>query len=276
MSLTFQDYLKMKEYIDSVIDFKCDTAGVLGSGMHDVVNEMEIVKEIPYSDIPKLPVCTNKAHSGKLVFAKLNGKNLILLDGRIHYYEGYPIQETVALIRLLVVLGVKKLLLTNAAGIVNTNFHVGDIMMIEDHISFLVPSPLIGKNIDEFGVRFPDMSNVYNEELTNKIYENAKSLNLPIQKGVYTQFSGPQFESKAEIKALRGFGTDAVGMSTVIEAIVANHAKVKVCGFSFLSNFAAGILKSPITDEEVIENAKINGKNLKTMFLMDLNTLLEA
>lgn len=276
MSLTYQDYLKMKEYIDSVIDFKCDTAGVLGSGMHDVVNEMEIVKEIPYSDIPKLSVCTNKAHSGKLVFAKLNGKNLILLDGRIHYYEGYPIQETVALIRLLVVLGVKKLLLTNAAGIVNTNFHVGDIMMIEDHISFLVPSPLIGKNIDEFGVRFPDMSNVYNEELTNKIYENAKSLNLPIQKGVYTQFSGPQFESKAEIRALRGFGTDAVGMSTVIKAIVANHAKVKVCGFSFLSNFAAGILKSPITDEEVIENAKINEKNLKTMFIMALNTLLEA
>lgn len=265
MELTYQDYLTILKEIRQQTDFEPEIGVVLGTGLGNFANEIQVEKVIPYSQLSKMPKPTNSNHSGEFIFGYLNGIKVVLMKGRIHYYEGYSTQTCVVPIRLLGMLKIKTLILTNAAGGVNFSFNPGDFMMIEDHISAFVPSPLRGTNFEEFGTRFPDMSNIYDAELTQKIYQRGKELNLPMQKGVYLQFPGPQFESKAEIKAFRGLGADAVGMSTVIEAIASNHMNIKTVGISFISNLACGMSKRKITDEEVIEEAKTSEKNLITI-----------
>lgn len=265
MELTYQDYLTILKEIRQYTDFQPEIGVVLGTGLGDFAKEIQVEKIIPYSHLSKMPKPTNSNHSGELIFGYLNGIKVVLMKGRIHYYEGYSTQTCTVPIRILGLLKIKTLILTNAAGGVNFAFKPGDFMMIEDHISAFVSSPLRGQNIDGFGTRFPDMSNIYDEALTQKIYHRGLELNLPMQKGVYLQFPGPQFESKAEIKAFRTLGADAVGMSTVIEAIVSNHMNIRTVGISFISNLACGMSKRKITDEEVIEEAKTNENNLKTL-----------
>ena len=187
------------------------------------------------------------------------------MQGRVHYYEGYPITDVVLPTRLMKLLGAQILLLTNAAGGVNTSFHAGDLMLIKDHISVFAPNPLIGQNIEELGVRFPDMSSVYDEELQELIKETAKEQHIFLQEGIYAQLTGPSFESPAEIRMLRTLGCDAVGMSTVVEAIAANHMGMKICGISCISNLAAGLSKKPLCHEEVQEAADEAAPNFKRL-----------
>ena len=187
------------------------------------------------------------------------------MKGRVHYYEGYPISDVVLPIRLMKLLGAEVLFLTNAAGGVNTSFHAGDLMMIKDHISVFAPNPLIGPNIEALGTRFPDMSNVYDKELQDVIIKTAKANHIFLQEGVYAQLTGPSFESPAEIRMLRGLGCDAVGMSTVVEAIAANHMGMKICGISCICNLAAGMTAKPLSHEEVQEAADMAAPNFKKL-----------
>ena len=187
------------------------------------------------------------------------------MKGRVHYYEGYPISDVVLPARLMKLLGAEVLFLTNAAGGVNTSFHAGDLMLIKDHISAFAPNPLIGANIDELGVRFPDMSTVYDAELQDIIRRVAKEHNIFLQEGVYTQMTGPSYESPAEIRMLRTLGCDAVGMSTVVEAIAANHMGMKICGISCISNLAAGMTLNPLSHKEVQEAADMTAPNFKKL-----------
>jgi purine-nucleoside phosphorylase len=187
------------------------------------------------------------------------------MKGRVHFYEGYPISDVVLPARLMRLLGAKALFLTNAAGGVNTSFHAGDLMLIKDHISVFAPNPLIGPNIDELGTRFPDMSSVYDADLQDLIRKTARENKIYLQEGVYAQLTGPSFESPAEIRMLRTLGCDAVGMSTVVEAIAANHMGMKICGISCISNLAAGMTQMPLSHEEVQEAADMAAPDFKKL-----------
>lgn len=231
--------------------FKPEVAVVLGSGLGDVFNGAEIIADINYSDIPDFPVSTVSGHKGRFIFLRLENKNLVVMQGRIHYYEGYSIQQAVTPICVMKLLGAETLILTNASGGINPQFNAGDLMIITDHISSFVPSPLIGKNNDSYGERFPDMSNIYNKLLISKIEESAKGNNISMQKGVYVQASGPNYESPAEVRMFGLLGADAVGMSTACEAMVANYLGMAVCGISMVSNKAVGLSDIPVTHEEV-------------------------
>ena len=211
--------------------------------------------KVPYSEIEGFPVSTVSGHEGNYIFGTLGGVNVVCMQGRVHYYEGYTAFDTVLPVRLMGLMGADIIFLTNASGGINDSFKAGDFMMITDHISNFAPNPLIGKNIDELGVRFPDMSHIYNPQLC-KVIENAAAKNgIDLKKGIYVQLTGPSFESPAEIQMLKKLGADAVGMSTVIEAIAANHMGLKVCGISCVCNMAAGISPNPLTHEEVKEAA---------------------
>lgn len=246
---------KQLEYIRSKTDFVPEIALILGSGLGELAEEVNAVCRINYSEIPDFPVSTAPGHKGQFVFGRLGGKNVVIMQGRVHLYEGYSSLEVVSPIRLMKMLGAKILFLTNASGGINKDFNVGDFMVIEDHISSFVPSPLIGKNDDEIGVRFPDMSEVYSKRLSNAILSTAEDVGLNIKKGVYVQFTGPNFETPAEIRMAKAIGADAVGMSTVVEAIAAKHCGFEVCGISVISNMACGISETPITSEEVTVTA---------------------
>ena len=246
---------KQLDYIRSLTDFVPDTALVLGSGLGGFTDEMQIECVINYSDIPDFPVSTAPTHKGCFVFGKIGEAKLAVMQGRVHLYEGYTAQQAVMPIRLLRLLGAKTLILTNAAGGINRDFQIGDLMVIDDHISSLVPSPLRGRNIDSLGVRFPDMSDVYSKRLRKIITECALKNGIEIKNGVYIQLQGPAFETKAEIKMCSVLGADAVGMSTAIEAQAAKHCGFEVCGISCISNLACGLLDQPITSEEVSETA---------------------
>lgn len=246
---------KQIEYIKTKTDFTPDTAIVLGSGLGALADEIDIEQIIDYRDIPDFPVSTAPGHKGRLVFGRIGNKNTVIMQGRVHLYEGYTPLQIVNPIRLARRLGVKTLLLTNAAGGINSDFHVGDFMIIKDHISCFVPSALIGRNDDSLGVRFPDMSKVYSPRLNQIIENSAKELKLPIRQGVYLQLCGPNFETPAEINMAKIIGADAVGMSTAIEAQAAVHCGLEVCAISLISNLACGISKTPITSEEVQEAA---------------------
>ena len=238
---------------------------VLGSGLGDYAEEIQVVKEIPYGEIEGFPVSTVPGHAGKFIFGYLDEIPVVCMKGRVHYYEGYPITDVVLPTRLMKLLGAQILFLTNAAGGVNTSFHAGDLMLIKDHISVFAPNPLIGQNIEELGVRFPDMSSVYDEELQELIKKTAKEQHIFLQEGIYAQLTGPSFESPAEIRMLRTLGCDAVGMSTVVEAIAANHMGMKICGISCISNLAAGLSKKPLCHEEVQEAADEAAPNFKRL-----------
>ena len=239
---------------------------VLGSGLGNFIDEIEVEKEVAYTDIPLFPVSTVEGHQGKLVFGKLSGKNVVAMAGRFHYYEGYTPQGVVFPIRVMKMLGVKTLLLSNAAGAVNASFKVGDIMIIKDHISFFIPNPLIGKNIAELGPRFPDMSEPYKKELIRKAKAIAAKNNFDIKEGVYVAVTGPTYETRAEYKLIQAVGGDVVGMSTVQESIVANHMGMQVFAISVVTDLGIREEENIITHEEVLHAAKEAEPKLALLF----------
>lgn len=247
-----QDCLKS---VREITDFEPEVALVLGSGLGDFANGIEVECEIDYHDIKGFPVSTVPGHAGKFIFGKLGDVKIVCMKGRVHFYEGYPISDVVLPARLMYMLGAKILFLTNASGSTNLDIPAGSLMLIKDHVSIFAPNPLIGANIDELGTRFPDMSSVYDEKLCEIIKASANNLGIDIKEGIYCQLTGPSFESPAEIQLLKHLGVDAVGMSTVVEAIAANHCGMRICGISCACNMAAGISPNPLTHDEVQEAA---------------------
>ncbi|MBR4607880.1 MAG: purine-nucleoside phosphorylase [Lachnospiraceae bacterium] len=246
---------KTYEQVRGMTDFVPLVALVLGSGLGGFASELKVEKEISYSEIEGFPVSTVAGHDGKFIFGTLGQVPVVCMKGRVHYYEGYSMSDVCLPVRLMKMLGAKFLFLTNAAGGLGDGFQAGDLMMIRDHISLFVPNPLLGPNDEKLGTRFPDMSHVYDLELQEILREVAKKENITLREGVYTMLTGPSYESPAEIRCLKAMGTDAVGMSTVVEAIAANHAGMRICGISCISNMAAGISKTPLNHKEVQEAA---------------------
>ena len=265
MDKRYEKLLNCVSCVKSKTDFIPKVAIVLGSGLGDYAKSIKIDKIIPYSEIDGFPVSTVPGHAGEFIFGYVEEVPVVCMKGRVHFYEGYDISDVVLPIRLMHMLGAEILFLTNAAGGINYDFGAGDLMLIDDHISCFAPNPLIGKNIDELGTRFPDMSQVYDVDLQNIIVKTAKEHDIPLKKGVYAQLTGPSFETPAEIRMLRTLGADAVGMSTVVEAIVANHMGMKICGISCICNLAAGMSANPLTHEEVQQAADIAAPRFKML-----------
>ena len=255
MNPVYEKLVKCAEIVKEKANFTPEVALILGSGLGEYAKNMDVKAEIPYSEIEGFPVSTVAGHDGRFLFGYVNGVPTVLMKGRVHFYEGYDMADVVMPTRIMGLLGAKKLILTNAAGGVNTDFKPGDLMMITDHISMFVKSPLIGPNLEELGARFPDMSHVYDAELCEKIRAASEKLGTGIREGVYVQCTGPNYETPAEIRMMRTLGADAVGMSTVCEAMTAAHMGMKVCGISCITNMAAGILDQPLDHKEVQEVA---------------------
>lgn len=254
--------MELKEKISSAASYLLEHTArrpavgmVLGSGLGDFADTLEDAVRIPFSQIPNFPLPTVPGHVGALVFGKKQGKEVVVLQGRIHFYEGLPQSEITLPIRVLAAIGVKTLILTNAAGGVNTSFSPGDLMLISDHINYSFSNPLIGPNLDDFGPRFPDASDIYTARLRASVQKAAASAGLRLQEGVYMMFSGPSYETPAEIRMARILGADAVGMSTVPEALVAAHCGMQVLGISCITNMAAGVLPQKLDHAEVMETA---------------------
>ena len=252
--------MNVKEKLDravaslrSLTDFKPRLLLVLGSGLGGFAERMEVVQTIDYADIEGFPVSGVSGHAGKLVLGYVGGVATAAMQGRVHYYEGNDMTDVVLPLRTLRLLGAETIILTNAAGGINQEFNCGDLMLIRDHISSLVPSPLRGENLDCLGTRFPDMTSVYDKRLGEIALSSAKELGIVLREGVYLQAPGPQFETPAEIRTYRSWGADAVGMSTACEAIAARHAGYRICGISLISNAAAGMTGQALTHEEVKE-----------------------
>jgi purine-nucleoside phosphorylase len=239
---------------------------ILGSGLGNFVSEIKVEKEIPYGDIPHFPVSTVVGHSGKLIFGELGGKQVMAMAGRFHYYEGYTSQHITYPIRVMKMLGVETVLLSNAAGGCNKNYNVGDLMIIKDHISFFTPNPLIGKNEEDLGPRFPDMSEPYSHDLIEKAKTIAERLAIPIHIGVYVAVTGPTFETRAEYLLIHTLGGDAVGMSTVQEVITAKHGGMQAFAISVITDIGIREEENIITHEEVLEAAKNAEPKLTSIF----------
>lgn len=229
---------------------------VLGSGLGDLAEKMENPIYVPYAEIDGFPTSTAPGHVGRFVFGRFEGVPTVMMQGRIHLYEGYPVSDCVLPIRLMASLGIDTLILTNAAGAINKTYHVGDFCLLKDHISSFVPSPLLGENVSEWGVRFPDMSEVYDTQLREKMHRAAQKAGCTLHDGVYIQFTGPAYETPAEIRMASAMGADMAGMSTVIEAIAAHHMGVRLVGVSLATNLAAGVGAAKLSEEEVIEEGK--------------------
>lgn len=255
MNAVYGKLLQCTEAVKGKIKFQPEVALILGSGLGEYAREMDVRASIDYSEIEGFPISTVAGHQGRFLFGYVNGVPVVAMQGRVHYYEGYPIEDVVMPVRLMGLLGAKAVILTNAAGGVNYNFRPGDLMMITDHITTAVPSPLIGPNLDELGPRFPDMSEVYDGELREIIRQAARNMGISLQQGVYVQFTGPNYETPAEIRMCRSWGADAVGMSTACEAMAARHMGLKVCGISCITNLAAGMSIKPLDHKEVQETA---------------------
>jgi len=243
------------KFLKERINFKPEIGLILGSGLGILADEIEDASYISYGNIPNFPVSTVEGHAGRFVIGNLQGKKVIAMQGRFHYYEGYQMQEVTFPVRVMKKLGVKTLIVTNAAGGVNESFKPGDLMIINDHINFAFDNPLIGKNYDDLGPRFPDTSRAYDRDLIKKAIEAAEENNIEVKQGVYTFLTGPSYETPAEIRMVRFLGGDAVGMSTVPEVTVAAHSNIKAIGISCITNMAAGILDQPLSHEEVVETA---------------------
>lgn len=254
MNPAYTKVLQCFESIKERIPFKPQIALILGSGLGDYGDTMDIVATIPYKDIAGFPQSTVQGHKGQFIFGYVGTVPVVCMQGRVHYYEGYPITDVVLPVRLMKLMGAEVLFLTNAAGGVNINYNAGDLMLIEDHIC-MIPNPLMGENISEFGPRFPDMSDTYDKALRDIIKEQAGQMGITLQEGVYVQFSGPSYETPAEVRMARALGGDAVGMSTAVEAIAANHMGMHICGISCITNMAAGVQTSPLDHAEVQETA---------------------
>lgn len=255
MNPVYEKLTRCYESVKAKIDFQPEIALILGSGLGDYGESIQVEATLDYHEIEGFPVSTVPGHKGRFIFGYVNGVPVVCMQGRVHYYEGYPMTDVVLPTRLMGMLGAEVLFLTNAAGGVNFDFSAGDFMMITDQIASFVPSPLIGSNMEELGLRFPDMSNIYKKDLQEVLRSTAKELGIRLQEGVYMQLTGPNFESPAEIRMYRTLGADAVGMSTAVEAMAANHMGMKVCGISCISNLAAGMKDDPLTHEEVQETA---------------------
>lgn len=255
MSKGYEKLMSVYEGIRDEIPFTPKVAMILGSGLGDYADSIVVEKVINYSDMEGFPISTVAGHKGRFVFGYIGDVPVVIMQGRVHYYEGYAMEDVVLPTRLMGKMGAKVLFLTNASGGINLEYEAGDFMMITDHIATFVPNPLLGENLHELGVRFPDMSNIYREDLCEKIRQSAKELGILLREGVYAQLTGPSYESPAEIRMLRNMGADAVGMSTACEAIAANHMGMKVCGISCVTNMAAGVLNQPLNHEEVQETA---------------------
>lgn len=254
------------KYIQSIYPEKPSVGIVLGSGLGSFTNEIKIEKEIAYGDIPNFPVSTVKGHSGKLIFGELSGKKVVAMSGRFHYYEGYNTEDIILPIRVFKYLGIKTLLLSNAAGATNKVFKVGDLMIINDHISLLTPNPLIGNNNESLGPRFPDMSEPYKKYLINKAKQIALKNNIDVKEGVYVSVTGPTFETKAEYHMINVLGGDAVGMSTVQEVIAAVHMDLPVFAISVITDIGIREGENKITHEEVLQAAKEAEPQLACIF----------
>ncbi len=261
----------MKKYLERIeqaaqavkkVCGEADVGIILGSGLGDFGENIENPKEISYADIPGFPKATVQGHAGKLIAGELCGQRVILMSGRFHSYEGHSMRDVTLPVRMMARLGVKTLIVTNAAGGVNTDFYAGDLMLITDFINLSGKNPLRGENLDGFGVRFPDMCNAYTPALRSMAKECAAGLDIPLREGVYCWMNGPCYETPVEIRMIRTLGADAVGMSTVPETIVARHCGMQVLGFSCITNMAAGVLDQPINHQEVMEM----GKRVKDKF----------
>ena len=247
------------------IPFVPRIAAVLGSGLGELADEIEQETMIPYEEIPGFPVSTVQGHEGRYVFGRIGEVPVVLMQGRVHYYEGYSMEEVVLPVRLMKKMGAEILILTNASGGLHKEWGAGSLMMMTDQISSFVPSPLIGPNAESLGTRFPDMSRIYEPELQEILRSTAKELGIPLYEGVYLQASGPQYESPAEIRMFCTMGADAVGMSTTVEAIAAVHAGMRVCGVSCICNPAAGISDRPLSHKEVQEAADAAGPRFRKL-----------
>lgn len=255
MNKAYEKLVRCEKIIREKTDFEPEVALVLGSGLGGYASNMDVRCEVPYSEIEGFPVSTVPGHDGRFLFGYVKGVPVVAMKGRIHYYEGYDMTDIVLPVRLMGMLGAKTLVLTNAAGGINMDFTPGDLMIIKDHISAFVPSPLRGENLDELGPRFPDMSKIYDRGLMEYLRASAAENGFEMKEGVYLQFQGPNFETPTEIKMFRGLGADAVGMSTVCEAIAARHMGLRIAAVSCITNMAAGILDQPLSHEEVQETA---------------------
>ena len=255
MNRVYEKLMKCYESFKKKVNFTPEVALILGSGLGDYADDIKVEAELDYHELDGFPVSTVPGHQGKYIFGYVGEVPVVCMKGRVHYYEGYDISDVVLPVRLMKLMGTKVLFLTNAAGGINSSFKAGDFMLIKDHISSLIPSPLIGANIDELGVRFPDMSNVYDTKLQKVIRRTAALNDIDIQEGVYIQLTGPNYETPAEVRMCRALGADAVGMSTACEAVAANHMGMMICGISCISNMASGISPNPLSHVEVQEVA---------------------
>ena len=257
---------KIKEATNDIlhhINVQPEIGIILGSGLGELADEMVDATVIDYVDIPHFPTSTVEGHAGKLVIGEFQGKRVVAMKGRFHYYEGYSMQEVTFPVRVMKGLGVKLLIVTNACGGINSAFKAGDLMIIKDHLNMTGDNPLIGENIDELGPRFPDMSNAYDAALQAFVEKTAEKLQIPVQNGVYAGIAGPSYMTPAELNMLRHFGADAVGMSTVPEVIVANHMGIKVIGIACITDMAIPEELEPLTHEQVVKTAN----RTKPMFI---------
>lgn len=255
MMSAYEKLLKYVRIMQEKTTIQPKLALVLGSGLGGYAKKMDVREVISYTELEGFPVSTVTGHRGCFLFGYLAGVPVVAMQGRVHYYEGYSMEDVVLPIRLMGMLGAKVLFLTNAAGGIRPDFRPGDLMMLTDHIAVTVPNPLIGPNLEALGTRFPDMSEIYNGRLQNLLREAAKNTHISLQQGVYVQLSGPSYETPAEIRMLRSWGADAVGMSTACEAIAAHHMGMQVCAVSCITNMAAGLSANKLNHEEVQENA---------------------
>ena len=255
MTKAYERLLKCYQCFKDKINFKPEVELVLGSGLGDYADTIRVEAVLDYHDIEGFPVSTVSGHKGRFVFGYVGGVPVVIMQGRVHYYEGYSMEDVVLPTRLMKMMGARILFLTNASGSVNYDYKAGDFMMITDQISNFVPSPLIGPNEEMLGERFSDMSEIYRKDLCEIIRGAAADLQIPLQEGTYIQLSGPNFETPHEVKMCRILGGDAVGMSTACEAIAANHMGMKVCGISCISNLGCGMTDQPLSAEEVKETA---------------------
>ena len=252
-------------YIQSICVEQPRIGVILGSGLGGFTEEMEIEHSINYSDIPNFPISTVEGHSGKMLIGRMAGKSIVALSGRFHYYEGYSTSEVVFPIRVMQKMGIKQLLISNAAGGTNTGFKVGDLMVIKDHISFAIVNPLIGKNIDELGIRFPDMSEPYSKKLIEKAHQIAKKEGFELKEGVYFGVTGPTFETRAEYKLINHLGADAVGMSTVQEVIAAVHAGMQIFAVSVITDIGIREEENTISHKDVLDAANASAPKLTSL-----------
>ena len=261
-----------KEQIEKAVDFKPQVAVVLGSGLGDYVDKLDVVKTIPYSEIDGWPMSTAPNHAGNLVFARYKGINLAVMQGRVHYYEGYTMDEVVLPLRVLHMLGADTCILTNAVGAINADYSVGDFVCVKDHISSFVPSPLIGQNIDELGERFVGMTDTYDKDMQETVLSIGEKNNIPVHSGIYLQVTGPQYETPAEIRMYRQLGADTVAMSLAVEAIAASHMNMRVCAINCVSNMAAGMEEEGFSHDSITDTMEKSSQNFEVL----LNGLLES